>query len=51
MSEIQEFFHMGGYARFVWGSYGVTVVVLLVNWILPRRRARRLHAELAAGRD
>ena len=43
---MQEFFHMGGYAFYVWTSYGITVVVLVANWIVPLRRARRLRAEL-----
>ena len=32
---LSEFFHMGGYAVFVWSSYGLTFVVLLLNWLLP----------------
>ena len=33
---MQEFFHMGGYAVYVWSSYGVVAVVLigLVVWTL-----------------
>ena len=34
---MSEFFHMGGYAWFVWPSYGITAVVLWLNWYLPRR--------------
>ncbi|MDO9371316.1 MAG: heme exporter protein CcmD [Gammaproteobacteria bacterium] len=29
-----EFFHMGGYALYVWGSYGITFVVLTLNVVL-----------------
>lgn len=29
-----EFFHMGGYAFYVWGSYGVTFIVLALNVVL-----------------
>ena len=29
---------MGGYAFYVWVSYGVALIVLLVNVILPRKR-------------
>ena len=32
---LSEFFHMGGYAVFVWSSFGLTFVVLLLNWVLP----------------
>ncbi len=37
---------MGGYAFYVWTSYGITVVVLVANWIVPLRRAGRLRTEL-----
>ncbi len=30
-----EFFHMGGYAAFVWSSYALTFVVLLLSLWLP----------------
>jgi len=36
--ELQEFFHMGGYATYVWTAYGLTAVVLLLNWVSARRR-------------
>ncbi len=32
---MQEFFNMGGYAFFVWTSYGLALVVLVINIILP----------------
>lgn len=32
---LSEFFHMGGYAVYVWSSFGLTFVVLLLNWVLP----------------
>lgn len=31
-----EFFHMGGYAFYVWSSFGITFFVLLLNLILPK---------------
>ena len=31
----QEFFAMGGYAFYVWTSYGLTLIVLLANIIIP----------------
>ena len=37
---MSEFFSMGGYAWYVWGSYGVTLLVLLLEIILLRNRAR-----------
>jgi heme exporter protein D len=33
-----EFFAMGGYGLYVWGSYGVTALWLLAEPILVRRR-------------
>ncbi len=32
---LEEFFNMGGYAFYVWTSYGVTLCVLLANIIIP----------------
>ncbi len=32
---VQEFFAMGGYAFYVWSSYGITLIVLLANIIIP----------------
>lgn len=48
-----EFFHMGGYAVFVWPSYALAAIVLWLNWYLPRRQhriilrrlKRRFHGE------
>jgi heme exporter protein D len=47
MDTVREFFHMGGYAFYVWSAYGVTFVVLLANVIVPVMRARELRARLA----
>jgi heme exporter protein D len=35
--DLQSFFHMGGYAEFVWTSYGLTALVLVWNWWAARR--------------
>ena len=32
---VQEFFAMGGYAFYVWTSFGLTFCVLLANIIIP----------------
>ncbi|MGR9037228.1 MAG: heme exporter protein CcmD [Gammaproteobacteria bacterium] len=32
---LREFFAMGGYAFYVWTAYGVTLIVLLANIIIP----------------
>ena len=45
-----EFWDMGGYGLYVWGSYGVTVACVLIEVILlkraagdTRRRLRRMR--------
>ena len=38
---IGEFFAMGGYAPYVWGSYGVTLAILIAEVIALRQRRRR----------
>ena len=35
--DLNEFFRMGGYAGYVWTSYGLTALVLLLNWSAARR--------------
>jgi len=43
-----EFFAMGGYGLYVWGSYGVSVLAIAIElWSLRARRARA--AGLARG--
>jgi heme exporter protein D len=44
---LNEFFHMGGYAFYVWTSYGIALVVLLVNVIMPARQRKKLLADIA----
>ena len=34
----EEFFRMGGYGLYVWGSYAVTLVVMLGETVLARQR-------------
>ncbi|MCA0184905.1 MAG: heme exporter protein CcmD [Proteobacteria bacterium] len=50
-----EFFAMGGYGFYVWGSFGVTAAALLIETLLARKRLaetrRLLRRELAADRD
>jgi len=41
MSSLQSFLHMGGYAIYVWPSYGLTFIVLIINIILPLKRENR----------
>jgi len=44
---LTEFFHMGGYAYYVWTSYGIALVVLLLNVILPLRQRNKLLGNIA----
>ena len=37
---MSEFLAMGGYAFYVWGSYGVTFALLALEVILLRKRKR-----------
>jgi heme exporter protein D len=37
-----EFFAMGGYALYVWGSFGVVAVALIVEPILVGQRRRAI---------
>ena len=41
MKSWAEFFEMGGYAFYVWGSFGVALVLMAVEVIALRRRRRR----------
>ncbi len=44
---LAEFIHMGGYAPYVWGSYGLAFVVLLANLLAAWRRRRKLLREIS----
>ena len=45
---MSEFFAMGGYAAFVWWSYGLTTAVLVGLAVFAVRRGRSRRAELDA---
>ena len=42
-----DYFRMGGYAFYVWGSYAVVLVVLVLNLVAPSLRLRRVRRTLA----
>ncbi len=42
-----EFLHMGGYAPYVWGSYGLALLVLVGNVLAARHRRRKLIREIS----
>ncbi|HRE17280.1 MAG TPA: heme exporter protein CcmD [Rhodocyclaceae bacterium] len=41
-----DFIAMGGYAGYVWGSFGVTALILVVEPMLARRAQRQTIARL-----
>ena len=53
-NSVSEFFAMGGYAFYVWGSFGITSLVMAIEMGLIRARRRelidQLRTELASER-
>lgn len=47
MNDLRIFLEMGGYGFYVWSAYGVTMLVLLVNVLLPLWQRKRLLRQLA----
>jgi len=47
MQMLQEFFHMGGYAFYVWSAYGLSMIVLILNVILPMRNEKQIFRKLS----
>ena len=45
-NSVSEFFAMGGYALYVWGSFGATALVMLVESLLIRSQRRRILRNL-----
>jgi heme exporter protein D len=43
-----NFFHMGGYGLYVWGSYAVTAALMLLEPVLVAARRRRAFREATA---
>ncbi|MCL4791412.1 MAG: heme exporter protein CcmD [Gammaproteobacteria bacterium] len=43
---MSEFFAMGGYAKYVWSSFGVTAIVLILNLLAARRQLRQTRERL-----
>lgn len=46
MKSWDEFLTMGGYAAYVWPAYGIVLVVMVGNAVLPARRLRHRLQEL-----
>ena len=45
MKELADFFDMGGYAAFVWPSYALTLIVVVLNIVWARRLLARSREE------
>ena len=45
-----EFFAMGGYGLYVWGSYAVTLLAIVIELAALRARRRRAIALAGVGR-
>lgn len=45
-NSISEFFAMGGYAFYVWGSFGLTAAVMLMEMVLIHRQRTELMRDL-----
>lgn len=43
---MSEFFNMGGYAFYVWGSYGLTFAIMLWHFIIPLQRKKQQIARI-----
>jgi len=41
-----EFFHMGGYAYFVWSSYALTLVIVVANIVSPMMQRKKIIARI-----
>ena len=37
---MKEFFNMGGYALYVWGSFGMTALLMIAEPVLVRHRRK-----------
>jgi len=47
-----DFWTMRGYGLYVWGSYAVTLLVMLVEpWLVRRHRQRALQAAATPSRE
>ncbi len=44
---MQEFIEMGGYARYVWPSYGLFLLMLLGSWGTAIHRGRQIRRRIA----
>ena len=48
-ASVGDFFAMGGYAFYVWGSYAVTAAAIAIEIVLLVKRGRRARAQISHG--
>ena len=41
-----EFFDMGGYAFFVWTSYGLTLLIIVANIVSPMMQRKKVISKI-----
>jgi len=42
MDTLQQFFHMGGYAAYVWSSYAIALIAFIWSIVSPLREKNKL---------
>ena len=45
-NSVGDFFAMGGYAFYVWGSFGITALVVIIEMLLVRGRRKEVVDQL-----
>ncbi len=50
-NSFQDFWNMGGYALYVWGSFGLTAAVVVAEVALVRARRQRVLQDLRESMD
>jgi len=45
-NSFSDFWHMGGYGLYVWGSFGATAAVVVAEVLLVRARRKRVLRDL-----
>ncbi len=43
---MNDFLSMGGYGSYVWSSYAIFAIALLIDYLAPKLRNRRVIADL-----
>lgn len=44
---MNDFLNMGGYGAYVWSAYGLWLLVMVLNYVQPRWREKKVFSELA----